>query len=367
MHISCLHPWNDTRILFREVQTLSKDHEVEIHAIGDFQMREYKGIKIVGMKKRPLWIRPLQWLKLGWYAIKNNITVVHFHDPELLFIGLILRLFGKQVIYDVHEDVYEDILFKDWIPIHLRKMIANTYLYFQNLSDRYMSAIITTTPNIAKKFNNDRLTIVRNFPPLDIFSKDKSYYFIREMKNPVQLIYVGTLNRSRGVVNIIKALKHLPPDFEYKMNVVGAFSEGKEFEKEVQELAKPLSENIIFYGRKEFPDVLRLMGQAHIGLVCTLPTVNDLAGIPLKLFEYMAAGLGVVISNFPSWKVYTEHYPAHEDVNPMNPIDISEGIIRLVNRWPVNPTLWEKARLNAMNNYNWQAESVKLTKLYNSL
>lgn len=367
MHISCLHPWNDTRILFREARTLSKEHKVELHAIADFKTRDYKGVKIVGLKKWPLWARPVQWFKLGWRAFRNSATVVHFHDPELLFVGLILRLFGKQVIYDVHEDVYNDILFKNWIPKPLRHVIAKIYFIFHKLSDRYLSAIITATPTIAARFNNQQLTIVRNYPPLEAFSNNGQVFQVSNKKNPIQLIYVGTLNRSRGVLNIIKALKHLPSDFDYKMNIVGAFADSTDFEKEVMETAATFGKYITFHGRLEFPDALLLMSKAHIGLVCTQPTVNDLVGIPLKLFEYMATGLGVIISDFPSWQTYTEYYPAHEFVDPMDPQNIASGIIALVDRWPSDVSKWEQARKKTMSEYNWQAESVKLSKLYNSL
>ena len=52
MHISCLHPWNDTRILFREAKTLSKEHDVELHAVADFKTRVYEGVIIVGLRKK---------------------------------------------------------------------------------------------------------------------------------------------------------------------------------------------------------------------------------------------------------------------------------------------------------------------------
>ncbi len=367
MHISCLHHWNDTRILFKEAQTLSREHEVEVHALANFKKREYGDVKIVGISKKPLWARPIQWFILGWRALRNSATVVHLHDPELLFVGLVLRFFGIHVIYDVHEDVYEDIMNKDWIPVLLRPIIANIYLFFQKLSDRQLSAIVTATPTIAKRFRNHQLVVVRNYPTLDAFSNNGDDFSVRKMERPVRLIYVGTLNRSRGVLQIIRALHHLPKEFDYKLDIVGSFAEGKVFEEQIHETAASESGHITFHGRLEFPKVLKLMSQAHLGLVCTLPTTNDLAGIPLKLFEYMAAGLGVVISDFPNWHTYTENYPPHEFVEPNIPEDIARGIEALVGRWSSYDTMWTQARADAMSSYNWSGEGLKLTNLYNSL
>ena len=251
MHISCLHPWNDTRILFREAKTLSKEHDVELHAVADFKTRVYEGVIIVGLRKKIPWLRPIQWFILGWRSLRNSATVVHLHDPELLLLGLVLCFFGKKVIYDVHEDVYEDILNKDWIPKPLRLIIAKIYLFFHKLSDIHLSAIVTATPTIAKQFQNRQLVVVRNYPPLDVYSNNGQDFTSRKMHYPVRLIYVGTINRTRGVLNIVRALHHIPKGFEYRLDIVGSFADGRNFEIEVMEAAAVFSN--MFFKRSKNP------------------------------------------------------------------------------------------------------------------
>lgn len=367
MLISCLHPWDDTRILYREALTLSNHYDVEVHALADFSARDYEGVKIVGLRAKPRWARPIQWFILGWRAWRCSAQVVHFHDPELLLVGLVLRLLGRQVVYDVHEDVYKDIMYKTWIPAPLRPLVAGVYFMFQKLGDHQMSAIVTATHTIARRFQNRQLVVVRNYPPLEVFSKYGMQFSDTKLKLPVRLIYVGTLSRSRGILEVIRALHYLPEAFVYRLDVVGSFAEERGFKKQVLETVSPVSENVTFHGRLELPNVVQLMSKSHVGLVCTLPSMNDLAGIPLKLFEYMAAGLGVVISDFPLWHTYTENYPPHEFVDSTDPKDIARGIVELVDRWPLYETIWEKARCDTLYRYNWQGEGLRLTNLYNSL
>ena len=55
-------------------------------------------------------------LTIFFWALQERADIYHFHDPELMGVGLALRLCGKKVVYDVHEDVPLQIMNKTWIP-----------------------------------------------------------------------------------------------------------------------------------------------------------------------------------------------------------------------------------------------------------
>jgi len=124
MIISSVHTWNDTRVLFREAETLGSHYDVELHAAASFKRRDHNGVEVIGLPQLPRWARPASWVVLGWRACRSTATVVHFHDPELLPLGVLLMSIGKKVIYDVHEDVYQDILQKVWLTKFLRVIFA---------------------------------------------------------------------------------------------------------------------------------------------------------------------------------------------------------------------------------------------------
>lgn len=367
MVISSRHPWDDPRIFFREAKTLSGQYDVEVHAVADFNEGYFDNVKIVGLPARPHWTPAMGYLILGWRAWRSSAKVVHFHDPELLPLAMVLRYLGKRVIYDMHEDVYEDILEKKWIPRILRPLIARVYLLFQKLGDRVLSGIITVSDQHARYFCNRHLTIVKNYPPPEVFSisgiDSKSF----RSSDVLKLIYVGTLNRTRGILQMLRSLEHLPESFSYHLDIVGEFNREKDFESEVRSVTEALGDNVRFHGRLSFPAAVQMTEKSHVGLVCTQPTANDMTTTSLKLFEYMAAGVGIVVPNFPIWQKYTELYPPHVLVDSTDPEDIARGIIDLADALPRFEGSWKKARLNILRRYNWDTQGENLLNLYELL
>ena len=367
MIISSVHRWNDTRILYREARTLSDKYCVEINAVAPFKQHKWEDIQIRGLRRLPRWARPINWITLGWRALRSPARVIHFHDPELMPIGLLLRLCGKEVIYDVHEDVSLDLMEKSWIPFLLRRPAVWIYRFFQALADRFLSAIVTATEPIATQFHHPRLTVVRNYPPADFFTETGSRPTYR-VGSQLNLIYVGSITESRGVLEIIMACKYLPESWDYRLTILGGAEMDSAYGLQLSAAARPFNGRIEFQGHLDFKQAISALQTAHIGLVCTQPTPNDVVGLPLKLFEYMVAGLAVVMSDFPAWREYVTDYPLHESVNPTDPAAIAGGIRALVRRLQAvdSKQVREDAR-EALNKYNWSSQAKSLLALYQGI
>lgn len=126
--LSSVHQSFDGRIFHKEAKTLAKTgYDVILIAQNDKE-EIVDGIKIVSLPKpknrleRMVLLTPLCLIK----ALKQKANVYHFHDPELLFVGILLRLFTKaKIIYDVHEDYGKQILSKLYLPKFTRWAIAS--------------------------------------------------------------------------------------------------------------------------------------------------------------------------------------------------------------------------------------------------
>ena len=107
-HLSTVHNAINGRLLDRECIKLSKaGYEVILIALHKKKLEFVNGVKIISFPKTNSIILRITILNLYMLvkALKQNCHLYHFHDPELLLVGYLLKLFGKKVIYDVHEDL----------------------------------------------------------------------------------------------------------------------------------------------------------------------------------------------------------------------------------------------------------------------
>lgn len=57
-----------------------------------------------------------------------------------------------------------------------------------------------------------------------------------------------------------------------------------------------------YLGKISRKKVNELYGRSRAGIVIYQPAANHTESKPIKMFEYMAAGLPVIASDFPLWK-----------------------------------------------------------------
>jgi len=297
-------------------------------------------------------------------ALKEDPHIYHFHDPELLGVGMLLKLFtGKKVIYDVHEDYCKQTLSKSYIPKILRKSIGFLIRIIEYLSSKIFEGIVTATDDILKNFSHHKRAVsIKNFPILSDFSifrenRDKN----KEMFN---LIYVGGLTEIRGISQIIKALEFIDSNRKFKLILCGRFYP-TDYEKEVRGLKG--FEKVEYLGWKDPHDIPELLIRADVGIICFLPEPNYIKAMPIKLFEYMAMGLPVMASNFPLWKEIVEGNKCGICVDPLDLKDIADTIKYFLKHPEERKKMGNNGRRAVLQKYNWEKESEKIINLYSEL
>jgi glycosyltransferase involved in cell wall biosynthesis len=112
------------------------------------------------------------------------------------------------------------------------------------------------------------------------------------------------------------------------------------------------------------PGLLRKM---DAGIVCFQPLPFCRVALPNKIFEYMAAALPVVASNFPLWREIIEGNSCGLCVDPEDPNDIAQAVRYLYGHPEERRKMGENGYRAVREKYNWEKEGEKLVALYKSL
>lgn len=357
-HISTVHPLLDDRIFYKECTTLAESGFEVFYVVTHDKRETINGVNIIPLSKNENRFHRIFFK--GWEALKKaldiNADIYHFHDPELLFIGSILKLKGKKVVYDVHEDVPLQILNKEWLGnIFVRKMISKIFNFIEkNLAKKYDGIVTVTTDIVDKFYMNKNVILLRNFPVLAIIEKAEEAKM--EKVKPI-LIYAGGLTKIRGIKELIQTVGLLNGKAE--LWLLGKWESG-EFEKECREIEGWKYSK--YLGLIPMENVYSYMKIADIGM-CTLhPTQNHLTSWPVKAFEYMACEIPIVMSNFTYWM--SEFKESAVFADPKSANDIERVVNELLQNKDLRDKIVKSNKALVKEKFSWEAESKMLTQLY---
>jgi glycosyltransferase involved in cell wall biosynthesis len=290
-------------------------------------------------------------------ALAEHADIYHFHDPELIPIGLLLKLHGKRVIYDVHENLPLQILTKPWISPAYRRSIGVSAGRFECMGASCFDGIVAATQEIAERFPAGKTITVQNFP--DFTHQQRVPYRDRE---PLA-VYIGAISRIRGIHEMMEAIRKVPAELNARLAIAGPF-DSLALERELQNVFSP---NVHLLGFQTQVAVADLLAQARIGLVLLHPTPSYLNALPMKLFEYMRAAIPAIVSDFPLWRKIVEHTGCGVLVDPLDPAAIADAISRLLMNPSEAEEMGKRGYEACARSFNWGTEKRKLLRLYADL
>ena len=294
-----------------------------------------------------------------WRAVRlARPSLVHFHDPELIPLGMILKCFGHRVVYDVHEDLPRQALTKYWLPVFARKPVSWIVSGVEWLAARVLDAIIPATPKIAERFLPWKTTSVQNFPILDELVKVEVMPY---KERPAQFAYIGGLTRERGACEMVNSLNHIE---NVRLYLAGAFQPAR-LQSELEAL--PGWRHVVFHGWANRTQVAEILGNARAGLVILHPTPRYLDAYPTKMFEYMAVGLPVIVSDFLLWRSIVEDAECGLLVDPLDPQATANAMQWILDHPAEAEAMGRRGREAVEKHYNWETEAEKLVALYKKL
>lgn len=355
--LSTVHPANDVRIVKKEAVTLTSRFD-DVWVIGNApQLEEASSICycLHGLGRLSRWLRPfLGNISAIKYVRSIKPDLVHFHDPELIPAAILLKFFGYKIIYDIHEDTPEDIKSKIWIPLSLRPVFSYLLSKIEGFAAHFFDAIVTATPEIAQRLQSRKVrpTVIRNFASLSEFPPKSNN---RQPSN--KALYVGRISFNRGLREMTEACQKIG------LTLVLA---GPANSAEV-EWIKAHSESIVWKGVVNRQEIAHLMSESLVGLCVLHHEPNYLHALPIKLFEYMAAELPVIVTDLPITKDIVLTADCGLVIPEKNTAALITALSAIIDD-PIQSSSWgKKGRDAVIEKYNWEAESRKLIALYETL
>ena len=127
------------------------------------------------------------------------------------------------------------------------------------------------------------------------------------------------------------------------------------------------SYKIIFFGIVDRFRVKEILCENKIGIVALHPVPNHISSLPVKMFEYMAAGIPVIASDFPLWKEIIDGNRCGLCINPFSSRELADAVIYLLGNTVIAEAMGPNGRAAIPEQYNWETETINLLNLYSSL
>lgn len=362
IHFSTVHLRDDSRIRSKMMASLHGRYPGQVTLLvqdGLGNEADVEGYSVIdtGPKLNRLWRMSLGGWRMFRAVLKEKPAVAHFHDPELIPWAALLRAFGVRIIYDVHEDYPEAVSENYRLPAFARKTLPTIVRAIEWVGGSLFDGIVAVTSQIEGRFPKQKTVQVRNWPILDEFHSPIG----RPMaERPREVAYIGTITQNRNIIGMLEAI-HSLRHTNVQLRLAGDFT--VENDRALAQ-AHASWDLVRFDGWVARAGVADILASARAGLVVLKPIEHETLTLPIKLFEYMAAGVPVISSDFPLWREIVENVGCGLLVDPMRPDEIAEAIQWIIDNPESAEEMGARGRKAVVDQFNWGQEAKQLFQLY---
>lgn len=298
-----------------------------------------------------------EW-RLFWWLLTRGKQYDMIHACDLLTglpAWLLCRILGKKLVYDIFDYYAATQSGPAWI-LNLFRKLENAVINFADAtiicSEKRREQIAGSRPK--------RLTVLHNAPsekqletgegPLPIFQGDGKR---------IRIVYVGNLVEDRFIMKALACAERLP-EIEFHIGGFGVL------EERIRNMAVE-QDNIYFYGRLVYRDVLALEQHCHIMLALYDPAVpNHVYAAPNKFYEALALGKPLLMFRGTGMAdiVFEDDLGVACEATEQG---IHDGLQRLIQRRTEWSAIGEKMRNLFHERYRWEIMEQRLLALYEEL
>ncbi|MBN1338010.1 MAG: glycosyltransferase family 4 protein [Bacteroidales bacterium] len=360
---------NDSRVLKEAMSLINFGFFVEVVALHEPGLSVSEINREVHVKRMVLRTRP--WPRKAFFQVFKYIEflyktvflyksfdIIHCHDLGTLPVGVLIKLlFNRKVrlVYDAHEHETE------------RSYNQNPWLkkikrFTERRLIRYTDEVITVSESIATDYQRlykiSKPVLIYNCPR---YAKPRKGNLFREMfaipANTEIFLYQGAFGYGRGIEVIIDTF------IELTDRAVVFLGYGEMSDKIIK--ASELHSNIFYHKAVDYEILQSFTSSADWGLVyIENVSLSYNYCLPNKLFEYIFAGLPVIVTPLKELSDFVNTYSVGIISDGFTPDDLMKAIQKT--KW-VNKNDYTNHFEEVLQKYNWEEQEKKLKQIYGGL
>ena len=359
-------PYDDARIHKETSALVGMGHSVRIVCVK-YDRTERRGCP--GARVEPIYVGGKRSGKLRFLrfyveafskAARARAQVYHAQDLYSLPVAYAAaKRHRAALVYDSHEYY---LGMDSLIGRRLERSVwASVERAFIGKADRVITVGDVIADTLRTRYPIRRPVVVRNCP---VFRRSERSDALREWlgipKSVGIVLYQGVIDPGRGLLTILESLKRVEGCCLVMLGDGHILDEVKEHARRLG-----LADRTFFPGSVPLRELMRYTASADVGIHLIENTcLNHYYCLPNKLFEYMMAGLPVVISDFPEMGKVVREAQAGLLVDPADSVQVAEAIQTLLRDEGLRRTFSEHGLRAAKEQYNWERESLKLERVY---
>ena len=288
------------------------------------------------------------------------------NPPDNIFlIALALKPFGVRFVFD-HHDLAPELLEAKFG--RTRRLLAGVTRFAEKCSFRVADVSIATNESFKEVAvtrggkRPEEVFVVRNCPDLKKF-RPRPVRTESKLDGPILVVYVGFMARQDGLDLLLEAIEHIvkrEKRQDINFVLIGDGTMLPELRAIVAE--KGLDQFVTFTGQVPHEDVLGYLSNADLGVSPDPKTpMNDNSSM-IKIFEYMAFGLPVVLFDLKEGRRAAG--PAGLYASPNDPIDFANQLMKLLNSAELRDQMGAFGRKRIEEGLNWETEKKTLLQAY---
>jgi glycosyltransferase involved in cell wall biosynthesis len=269
---------------------------------------------------------------------------------------LVSKMRGKKLVYDSHE------YFTEAEGLTGRGFQKAVWLFIERRIFPKLKYVYTVNESIAsiyRRLYHVKVDVLRNIPVLNPLKEIKSRRELGLPENKKIILLQGAfIDPDRGGVELVEAMEHTTGML---LLIIGDGRDIPTLKKIVHD--KKLDDKVWIMKRKPFEELRQYTSNADLGVSLDKPLhLNYTLSLPNKLFDYIHAGVPVLVSDLPELRRIVETYKVGKILTEVRPDAIAKAFNEI---FASGDYLQCKENcLHARTELNWQKESEVLRRIH---